>query len=727
MQVSRSDYACLALHSTTSNTLQLVGAGRFDAVSAYDMPLAKASDLCPSSLLLHCSTSKKAIASNRAATITGAIANVLSREPFFHGKPPKSFLLLPIFVQSRFAGVLYLSALVTVDLFATQSQVALLATFGAIVMEAHSMTASLEEAVRLRTSQLEAALATRQTFLSSISHELRTPLHSISGLCAVMENSTGLSDAQRENLSVITSSADDLQRIITAVLDFSKLEAGSVQPENIAFDLRSVLESAMDSVAHLSRAKGLELYLQTDVTNDPPHAYVSDPYRLRQCLLNLLSNAIKFTKTGSVSTRWVVEPKGFTIAVQDTGIGIAANKMSRLFNSFSQVDESTTRLHGGTGLGLSITRSLTQLMGGTAWAESEEGVGSTFFLFLSAPYSDAAEPNARRFPPMPKRTVLLCAQPTASTAVLKANLVAFGLETTSIRENLSSDDNDDPSHGVSSYDYIILDVDQLAPAASDLARLTQTYPSSRFIYLVSLTDAASVIERLDISHSSIVTKPVKAESLYENLKPSSEATSPSTGSSIVARARSTRPSSINKHLAAECPLRILFVDDNIVNRIVGMKILSKFGYTGIDIAHDGLQALEAAEKERYDVIFLDLQMPVMDGHTAVKEILASSKTQHPLCVALTANVDQVTRDTCAEEGFFAFLGKPLIMADLANILLQAYDFQIANGLAHGQGRAGNDPNMTTTTTMNAPEALKALPSTPPPTPMPQPSVEESLA
>lgn len=466
-----------------------------------------------------------------------------------------------------------------------------------------------------------------------------------------MENSRDLSDAHRENLSVISNSAQDLQRIITAVLDFSKLEAGSIQPESISFDLREVVESAMDSVAHLSRAKGLELFLHNDVTTDSPAPFVSDMYRIRQCLLNLLSNAIKFTKQGSVSVRWQLEPRGFTIAVRDTGIGIAANKMSRLFHSFSQVDESTTRLHGGTGLGLSITRSLAKLMGGTTWAESEEGVGSTFFLSIGAPSGEARPGPA--FPTLPRRTVRLLARDSTSTDVLRANLVRFGMD---VGEHARPE-------------VILIDVEQLGPTAADIVKLQQDNPSSNLLYLAALTDVAAVMERLDIQHASIVSKPVKAGALYDALRVRSGATSESAPSAVKPKPGS---SAINRHLAKECPLRILFVDDNKINVVVGCKVLAKFGYHGIDVAGDGLQALESTEREKYDLVFLDLQMPVMDGHTALARIQASEKSGRPLCVALTANVDQVTRDTCAAEGFFGFLSKPLVMSELSNLLTQAY-------------------------------------------------------
>lgn len=226
--------------------------------------------------------------------------------------------------------------------------------FAAIALEAHSAYEGLEQAVEARTAALEQALAHRQTFISSISHELRTPLYSISGLCAVMQNATDLTPAQSENLGIIASSAQDLQRIVTAILDMAKLESGGMTAEAIPFDLRDTLESSLESVAHISRAKGIELALENDVSTDPPGRIIGDPHRLRQCLLNLLSNAVKFSRAGAraahINVAWTIETmeqtSTITISVTDNGIGIPKTKMNRLFHSFSQIDASITRQYG---------------------------------------------------------------------------------------------------------------------------------------------------------------------------------------------------------------------------------------------------------------------------------------------------------------------------------------------------------------------------------------------
>ena len=206
-----------------------------------------------------------------------------------------------------------------------------------------------------------------------------------SGLTAIMENSSDLPEAQKENVAGIRSSAEDLQRIITDVLDLSKLENGSMQIETVSFDLRQVAEAALDSVANLAHAKDLEVLLDNTIGTDPSTHILGDPFRIKQCLLNLLGNAIRFTETGEIRLGWTLEPspvggQSLVFSVTDTGIGIPVESRQRLFQPFSQVDASIQRKWGGTGLGLSITFNLAQTMGGTAWCESVEGKGSTFYF-----------------------------------------------------------------------------------------------------------------------------------------------------------------------------------------------------------------------------------------------------------------------------------------------------------------------------------------------------------
>ncbi|KAJ9113617.1 hypothetical protein QFC22_005925 [Naganishia vaughanmartiniae] len=683
MQINRSDWSCLALQDPSTNSLHLRGAGSYDSLKIYDIPISKASALCPTTILLRGSVSHQTI--NTSHSTSSAIKNLFEREPFFRKRQPKHLLMTPLFVQGRFSGSLVLTGQTANS---SNTQVSLLATFAAIALEAHSAFASLEVAVETRTAALEQALAHKQTFISSISHELRTPLYSISGLCAVMQSASDLTPAQNENLGVIASSAEDLQRIVTAILDMAKLESGGMTAEAIPFDLRDTLESSLESVAHISRAKGIELVLENDVSTDPPGRLIGDPHRVRQCLLNLLSNAVKFSRTGSdpafIKLGWTVtqedeETDAITVTVTDNGIGIPKSKMNKLFHSFSQIDASITRQYGGTGLGLSITRGLARLLGqGDCWAESAEGQGSTFYLMFKVPREKTA-PTPRKepkFQPGAARKAIVFAPDIETTAVLMRNLQQFNVET-SRDSRLQLDELLEPSPH-----FVIIDIDKVDEFKDRLGSFAKQGEFSKLVYLVALTEVSSAMDTLGLTHDSIVTKPIKCRALYDVTKHLIET------KKRMPKKTGNTGSGLDKAYGKKYPLKILYVDDSSVNVMVGRKLLSRFGYNDIDVCYDGLQAVAAAEKTAYDLIIMDLQMPIADGYTATsmiqsafREKTASSSSsgddgrmmKMPTIVALTANADENTRNRCISSGFSGFLSKPLVISTLAETLRTTYE------------------------------------------------------
>ncbi|KAJ9091836.1 hypothetical protein QFC19_008950 [Naganishia cerealis] len=450
--------------------------------------------------------------------------------------------------------------------------------------------ATLEAAVEIRTQQLQHALHSRSTFISGVSHEIRTPLFAITGLCSVMEASSDLTEAQRENLQVISQSADDLQRIVTAVLDWSKLDARSITTESIPFNLRNVIENALETVAHLARSKNIRLLLENPVTTDPPMALLGDPHRYRQCLLNLLSNAIKFTKstlpnqhsTVSVSWSWQDHPDKveITCAVRDEGIGIPAKSMHRLFHSFSQVDSGISRNFGGTGLGLSITRGLARLLGGDCWAESVEERGSTFYLLITADKAkgpDAEQPQT--YPPGPPRRAIMYAPSNVGSSVIQANLQHFGIKTTLASiERQSTPANPD---------FVFVDADEPAINSEVIKTLRQRHQGSKFVFLITLTDVSKFVDSLALNQEAIVTKPLKAQSLYNTTK--NLAASSSNNGAKATKKTSTMDASYAKvssfylviingrntelrALLQHYPLKICYIDDSNVNVAVGKKV-----------------------------------------------------------------------------------------------------------------------------------------------------------
>ncbi|KAJ9104059.1 hypothetical protein QFC20_004636 [Naganishia adeliensis] len=482
-----------------------------------------------------------------------------------------------------------------------------------------------------------------------------------------MEASADLTSAQRENLQVISQSADDLQRIVTAVLDWSKLDARSITPEVIPFDLRNVIENALETVAHLARSKSIKLLLENPVSTDPPMALLGDPHRYRQCLLNLLSNAIKFTKptmpsqysTVSVSWSWQEHPDKveITCAVKDEGIGKYSGK----------VDAQALPQFLAGRLRLSITRGLARLLGGDCWAESVEGQGSTFYLLVAAAKTsgpDAELPMA--YPRGSPRQAVLYAPACLASSVLQANLQEFGINATLAKI--------EESNLGTAPDFVFVDVDEPTINSEVLQTLRSRHEESKFVFLVTLTDVSKLVNSLALNQEAIVTKPLKAQSLYNTTK---NLDASSSGSALKA---AKKTSTMDSSYAKKYPLKICYIDDSSVNVAVGKKILSKFGYKNIDVCYDGNQAVEAAERTKYDLMLMDLQMPNMDGHTARKLISENEKCGNPMVVALTANCDQPTKDRCLREGFADFLTKPLIISDLAKLLIRAYDVRNNNGV-----------------------------------------------
>jgi signal transduction histidine kinase len=323
LQLQRADYACLAIADPKSAdlALDLVAAGTFGAIETFeDLKLNNAGVHCPASILLHTANTKK----TKRLGDPGVVA-LFKRDPFFTARFPKTAACYPIRVQGKFVGVFFVSSNSALAA-AAEHQVTVLATFAAIALENQYARSTLESIIASRTLQLTQALNHRSSFLTSVSHELRTPLFSIIGLLTVLENSSDLSAPHLETLSTIRASSQQLHRLIDNVLDLAKLEAGSIKPEVIPFNLREVVESAVETLAYVANSKGLELVVATDVSADPP-PLLGDPHRLRQAMLNLIANAVKFTSKGTVDVTWKAEPEGsrlrVEIAVRDTGVGVS--------------------------------------------------------------------------------------------------------------------------------------------------------------------------------------------------------------------------------------------------------------------------------------------------------------------------------------------------------------------------------------------------------------------
>ncbi|WP_345065041.1 response regulator [Acidovorax lacteus] len=552
----------------------------------------------------------------------------------------------------------------------------------------HAVMDELKRARKLA----EDAARSKADFLANMSHEIRTPMNSIVGMSHLLAK-TPLSDKQQDYLHKIRGSSQHLLGLINDILDFSKIEAGKLSVERVEFNLEDLLHQVGTFVMDKVLAKGLEFIVDTGA--DVPLQLVGDPLRISQVLLNYVNNAVKFTEQGEIALRVrLVMAQGdellLRLEVQDTGIGIDAEHQQRLFRSFEQADTSTTRKYGGTGLGLAISKSLAQLMGGDVGVESTPGVGSRFwFTVRVARGSQAAVPHLPE-PDLRGRHVLVVDDHAAARDVLADQLRSMTFVVAQAASGTEAIDAVRRAQEAGEpFELVFLDWQMPAPDGIATARALQALPLTHRPQIVMVTGQ----EREDLLREArqcgvaqVLTKPVAASHLFD-------AAMQALGSSRPASVRASAPApgaAQGMGLDRIAGARVLLVEDNLLNQEVACELLAAEGLA-VDLAADGAQALQRLEHSIYDAVLMDLQMPVMDGFTATREIRKQARWSDLPIIAMTANAMDSDRRRCLDAGMNDHVPKPIDPDVLARALLRWIPARHATA-PHAPGPASPEPS-----------------------------------